>query len=306
MYDLKIHPRDRELIAATHGRGFWIANIAPLEQLTPGLAATEPYLFEPKTAYQWGEPPNVLASANGNAQAFFATASPPYGAEISYRLPAGSDSTPVRIQIWSASGDTLATIAGPGRAGIHSVVWNFQGRAAPAPALTPSERRDSILKAVRAPRVLDSLRAAGYDSVALARVRTLLNPPPAGGRGGRGGGAGGGRGALPPNCERPLTQWDPFCARPGEGTVVGGRAGAGQTGEAVGGPGGPEPANVIKVFQLIGIRPPATGGRGGGAGGGGRGGIGGSVVGAGDYLVTMTVGGRTFRQVLHVEPTSGR
>ena len=33
VHDLKIHPRDRELIAATHGRGIWIVDIAPLEQL---------------------------------------------------------------------------------------------------------------------------------------------------------------------------------------------------------------------------------------------------------------------------------
>ena len=33
VYDLKIHPRDHELIAATHGRGFWIVDIAPLEQM---------------------------------------------------------------------------------------------------------------------------------------------------------------------------------------------------------------------------------------------------------------------------------
>lgn len=134
----------------------------------------------------------------------------------------------------------------------------------------------------------------------------LLNPPPAGGRGGRGGGAGGGRGALPANCERPLTQWEPFCARPGEGAVVGARGGPGAAGEggpADAGPGGPEPASVLKVFQLVGIRPPAGGGRGGG--GGGRGGGGGVVVGPGDYLITMTAGGKTFRQVLHVERMNG-
>ena len=173
VYDLKIHPRDRELIAATHGRGFWIANIAPLEQMTPKVVASEPYLFEPRTAYQWGEGPGVLASANGNAQAFFASPSPTYGAEISYRLPHGADTTPVRIQVWGASGDTLATLPGSGGAGIHSVFWNFQARPAPGPAaaLTPSERRDSILKAVRGPLVLDSLKKAGYDTVALARAR---------------------------------------------------------------------------------------------------------------------------------------
>jgi hypothetical protein len=64
--------------------------------------------------------------------------------------------------------------------------------------------------------------------------------------------------------------------------------------------GGPEPANVLKIFQIIGIRPPAGGGRGGG-GGGGRGGGAGGLAGTGDYLVTMTVGGKTLRQVLRVE-----
>lgn len=307
VYDLKIHPRDRELIAATHGRGFWIANIAPLEQMTPKVVASEPYLFEPRTAYQWGEGPGVLGSANGNAQAFFTSPSPTYGAEISYLLPPGADTTSVRIHVWGASGDTLATLPGSGGAGIHSVFWNFLARPAPGPAaaLTPSERRDSILKAVRGPLVLDSLKRAGYDTVALARARALLSPPSAGGRGGRGGGAGGGRGALPANCERPLTQWEPFCARPGEGTVVGARgAGAGtESAPADAGPGGPEPANVLKVFQLIGIRAPASGGRGGGGAGGGRGG-GGAVAGGGDYLITMTVSGRTLRQVLHVERLS--
>jgi hypothetical protein len=59
------------------------------------------------------------------------------------------------------------------------------------------------------------------------------------------------------------------------------------------------------VLQLIGVKPPAGGGRGGG-GGGGRGGLGGgSVAGNGEYLVTMTVGTQTFRTVLKVERVSG-
>jgi hypothetical protein len=95
--------------------------------------------------------------------------------------------------------------------------------------------------------------------------------------------------------------WDSFCARPAEVAPRGG----GANGEgAGGGPGGPESANVIKIFEIIGIKPPA-GGRGGrGGGGGGRGG-GGSLVGTGDYLVTMTVGGHSYRQTLHVERITG-
>jgi hypothetical protein len=40
-------------------------------------------------------------------------------------------------------------------------------------------------------------------------------------------------------------------------------------------------------------------------GGGGRRGGGGGLVGTGDYLVSITVGGQTLKQVLHVERVSG-
>ena len=43
VYDLKIHPRDHELIAATHGRGIQILDVAPLQQMTPAvLSAPNP------------------------------------------------------------------------------------------------------------------------------------------------------------------------------------------------------------------------------------------------------------------------
>jgi hypothetical protein len=240
-----------------------------------------------------------MASGNGNAQAFFATPNPSYGADIAYRLGPVATPDTVRFTITNAAGDTLATLTGPNTPGVHSVNWNFARRAAPVvPApLTPSERRDSILKAVRGPKVLDSLKAAGYDSTALARARQLLFPPAqGGGRGGAAGGGGrggGGRGANAPNCERPLTQWDPFCARPAEPAPTPAGRGGGGGGRG----GGPEPANVTKVFDLIGIKIASGGGRGGG----GRGGAGGSLAGAGDYLVTMTFKGQSYRQVLHIE-----
>ena len=299
VYDLKIHPRDHELIAATHGRGIWIADITPLQQLNADVLAAGAHLFAPRTAYQWGEGPARMASGNGNAQAFFATPSPPYGAEIFYRLGANAPSS-VRVTVSDASGEELATLNGTGGTGLRSVSWNYRSTARPAAtpaALSPSEKRDSILKATRGPAVLDSLTKAGYDSAAIARVKQLLNPPAGGGSGGRfGGGGGGGRGAV--GCERPLTQWDAFCARPGEGQVP--RAGTAAAGE--GGPParGPEPENVRKIFDLIGLKVPAPAGRGFGGFG-----AGGGEVGTGSYLVTLKVGDKTYKQVLRVERVSG-
>lgn len=302
VYDLKIHPRDRELIAATHGRGIWIADIAPLQQMTPKVLAADAHLFEPRTAYQWGEGPTLMASGNGNAQAFFATPSPAYGADIWYRVGAAAAGSP-RIIITSVAGDTLANLAGAS-GGPNVVTWNFRGRApvAVAQPLSPSEKRDSILKATRAPVVLDSLTKAGYDSTALARAKLLLNPPAgAGGVGGRGGGGGGQAGRTGIGCERPLTQWETFCVRPGEGSAA--RSGTAPDPAAAAGPQsrGPEPENVRKVFDLIGLKVPAGGGRGGFGGFG----AGGAEAGTGSYLVTLKVGDKTYTQVLRIERVSG-
>ena len=40
VYDLVVHSRDGDVIAGTHGRGFWILDdITPLQQLTPEVRA---------------------------------------------------------------------------------------------------------------------------------------------------------------------------------------------------------------------------------------------------------------------------
>ena len=40
VYDLKIHPRDHEVMVATHGRGLWFVDVAALEQITPKTIAS--------------------------------------------------------------------------------------------------------------------------------------------------------------------------------------------------------------------------------------------------------------------------
>ncbi len=301
VYDLQIHPRDRELIAATHGRSFWIVDIAPLEQMTAPVVAKAVHLFEPKAAFQWGEGPTLGASGNGNAQAFFATPNPPYGASLSYRV-SGSGGPNARISIIDASGDTLQTLTGPGRPGLHTVTWSYGVTPKPAPPapLSASEKRDSILRAVRGPVVLDSLAKANYDTAALAAARRILNPPAGGGGpafGGRGGGGGGGGRGGGAACERPLTQWEPFCARPAEAAPGGGGGGGGGGGRG----GAALTPTALKVLQLVGVAAPIGGGRGGGGfGGGGR------TASTGDYLVVLQVGGTTVRQTLHVEDMTGR
>ncbi len=305
VYDLQIHPRDGELIAATHGRGFWIVDITPLQQLTPAVAAKPVHLFEPKPAFQWGELPLLGASGNGNAQNFFTTPNPSYGASIVYRVN-GAGTTPARISIVNATGDTVARLTGPTGPGLHSVTWNYSltPSTTARAALTPSEVRDSILRTTRAPQVLDSLTKMKYDSTALALARQLLNPPAGGGFSVRGGGGGGARGPAT-SCERPLTQWETFCARPAEtapsrtnatpsATALAVQQRAEQLQNA-----SDDPA-VQRIFALIGLPVPAPGGRGGFFSFGGR-----SAAATGDYGVVLRSGDTVEKQTLRVEDRTG-
>ena len=154
--------------------------------------------------------------------------------------------------------------------------------------------------------VFDSLEKAGtFTKAQLDRFRQMMSGNADLGalfRGDRGGSALG-----------PGMTWN---ARPGEGAVVG-AAGARANrpaGEAA--PGEPNPMDALNAFpggmeaftDLLKV-PGQAAPRGGFAlfGGGGGGGRGGQapVVNTGDYLVTLTVGGKSYKQLLRVERHSG-
>jgi photosystem II stability/assembly factor-like uncharacterized protein len=54
VHDLVIHPRDGDLVAATHGRSVWILDdITPLQQLTPAVLASDAHVFDNRVATRW-------------------------------------------------------------------------------------------------------------------------------------------------------------------------------------------------------------------------------------------------------------
>jgi photosystem II stability/assembly factor-like uncharacterized protein len=294
VYDLKIHPRDRELIAGTHGRSVWIVDIAPLEQMTDPVLAEGAHLFEPKTAYAYGDAP---APGDVQGQKAFQGASAPYGAEIVYRLTSGEPRSRVQVVITNVKGDTLQTVQGPGGPGVHRVYWDFRGRQPAAVALGPAAKRDSIRFMQRVDVVFDSLSKAGMPAPFLNRLRDGIKSGDVRGLFGGFGGAGGGGAAAAGR----------FAERPAES--AGGRGvGGGAAGAESGGEGAPPDPGMLQ--QIIPLLRPA------GAGGGG-GGFGflqnlpfltrpqAAVAETGDYLISITVNGKTMSQVLRVERMAG-
>jgi len=207
VHDLKIHPREGDLIAGTHGRSIWIVNITPLQQMDESVVASEVHLFQPAPTYHFGTRPT---GGEFTAQAYFEVGSPPYGAHIRYWLAENTDAD-VEVIIQDSDGETVQTLTGSKRAGLNQAVWGLNGEPVRLPR-SPSERRDSIATEARLAFVVDSLEAAGVDREELDdALETLREPQQGGGFQWRGGGVatpGSGRWIERPAEGRPMAGRD--------------------------------------------------------------------------------------------------
>ena len=120
VHDLVIHPRDRELVVATHGRGVYVIDIAPLQEFSAGLLAFPAHVFDikPVTPFRYHRAHGQLGHKDFNG------ANPPAGAVIHYYLRE-AQSEPVRVTITDPLGETVAELTATREAGIHSVVWDL-------------------------------------------------------------------------------------------------------------------------------------------------------------------------------------
>lgn len=307
VHDLQIHPRDRELIAATHGRAFWIVDIAPLQEMTATVAAKPTHVFSPRTAYQHGE---RIYGGESPGHKLWSAPSPAYGAEVAYRIASGTSVTgPVRVAITDAKGDTLRAMTGPTSPGVHRLVWDMRGKAAAQPALTPSGIRDSVKTFVRTTQILDSLEKANtMPKPMLDRVRGAMLGGPQGMQNlmaSMGGGPGGGGGGAA-NRAVPPVGYPRFVDRPGEsggGGPGGGAPAAAPRGEGAQGEGAAPEMDMGAMSNIFGAFREVMGGRGGGFIGG-RGGAA-PLVPTGTYLAHVTINGQTTRVPIRVERLSG-
>jgi len=337
VHDLKIHPREHELIAGTHGRSIYIADIAPLQGLANGLLPSGPVVFDPKTAIQFGDPP---VGGEFIAQRVFQGQSDQYGAEISYFVPksvadelaekaraereAGADEEAeeggraammgrmragggaggarASITILDAAGDTVQTLDGPASAGINRVTWRFNRRAAPE-EMSPSERADSIRNARMYASIGDSLvNEEGVDRAVMDQVLEALTGGDPGAVGRIFGGGGGGGAPTRGFRDRPAESYpDPAGGPPGgRGAAAG--PGAARGGEA--GAPGASPESLREVMQQVFAAMRERGGGGFGRFFGGRGG-GGGMADPGAYTVIVKIGDESYTTRLEVARKDG-
>jgi photosystem II stability/assembly factor-like uncharacterized protein len=125
--DFVIHPRDNDLVLATHGRGVWILdNITALQELTPQVMTEAAHLFAPRVAEQ-------IRYFNAKAHTgdmLFRGDNPPPGALIDYYLQADPGPT-LDITIMDAAGKPVAKLQPTTAPGLNRIVWNLRYESLP-------------------------------------------------------------------------------------------------------------------------------------------------------------------------------
>jgi len=128
IYEIKQHPRDNDLILATHARGIWILDdVSPIQQWAKSEGA-DSFVFD-------SEPATVLNAANDQMKGFegdrlFLGENPVAGATLAYRLKA--DAKDIKFVIKDGSGTVVreltSTPAAPlgNKAGLNIVKWDLR------------------------------------------------------------------------------------------------------------------------------------------------------------------------------------
>ncbi len=118
--DILIHPRDRDLIVATHGRSIWIADdISALEQYK-STSGADVVLYEPRPAVQWKNDP--FSSRNPTPRDFHGQ-NPQGGTAIS--VWATKEVTGAKLDFLTGT-TVVSTMNVDLKPGINRVQWNMQ------------------------------------------------------------------------------------------------------------------------------------------------------------------------------------
>ncbi|HEY3026605.1 MAG TPA: hypothetical protein VGJ55_10680 [Pyrinomonadaceae bacterium] len=144
--DLAIHPRDNDLVIATHGRGIWIIDdITPLRVLTPENLAKEAAFIEAR--------PNVqrLPAGGGwvNGDAAFTGDNPTDEAVITYYQQKRHIFGDLKIEVFDQEGKFVTTVPSSKRRGLNRATWSMRLKAPRVPTAATAAFGASV-----GPRVL--------------------------------------------------------------------------------------------------------------------------------------------------------
>ena len=130
--DLMIHPRDHDLVIATHGRGIWI-----VDDITPLRALAADTLFKDIEFLQAKPTAQMIQAGGGwmNGDAAFVGDNPTDEAVITYYQKKRHIFGDLKIEVFNAAGESLGIIPASKRRGLNRVRWSMR---MPAPKVPPA------------------------------------------------------------------------------------------------------------------------------------------------------------------------
>ena len=143
VHDIVVHPRERDLVIGTHGRGIYIIDdITPLEKLGEANRIGT-YLFAVKAATEYnpnGSVPGGVRGAGALGDREYSAPNPAFGAIVTYflrdSLPKGGD---VTLGVYDASGKRVRELTASKKRGMHRVTWDLRN-APPYMVRKPANR----------------------------------------------------------------------------------------------------------------------------------------------------------------------
>jgi len=169
--DLVVHPRESDLVLATHGRGIWIIDdISPLRTLTPDLMAKDATLIQGPPAIQYfnanGGWPEGDESFNGPSR--------PTDAFIDYYQKHRHIFGDLKIEILDQDGKLVDTIPGSKHRGLNRATWSMRLK----PPIVPPAA-SALFEALQGPRVLPgtyTIKMTKGDQVYTEPLKVVLDP----------------------------------------------------------------------------------------------------------------------------------
>ncbi len=128
VHDLKVHPRELDLVIGTHGRSIWTLNVSGLEELTAENLAKDAILCKPQNVYDMGR----VGNADYEGDRVWVSRNTQPGTDIQYYLKADVAGD-VKVEVTDAAGGQIVELAGSSKAGLNTVRWTARARGRVVP-----------------------------------------------------------------------------------------------------------------------------------------------------------------------------
>ena len=177
VHDILVHPRENDLILATHGRSIWIFDDAtPIQQMNQQILDSTAHLFPIRPALRFSS--RFTRYGIGDKQ--FLGPNPAAGALITYYLKEKVDEkTTFKVQVFDREGKLVQEIEKPSREkGLNRIAWNLR-LGGPEVRRPPTEEQVAFGFASRGPQVLPgtyTVKLTVADKVLEQPVEVKLDP----------------------------------------------------------------------------------------------------------------------------------